>query len=80
MFPLSKHWEESSLGDLSFEIEEEINHWWNNVNTSHVEAPQEITTDNSKDISGMMNNLDDLWSSTAIVTPSPKSPCHNFHN
>ena len=55
MFPLSTHWEESSLGDLSFEIEEEISHWWNTVNTGHAEVPQEITP---KTFPGMMSNSD----------------------
>ena len=81
MFPLSTHWEESSLGDLSFEIKEEINHWWNNVKTGHAAVPQQITTDNSEDLPWNDEQLgrDDLWSSTSIVTPSPKSPRHNFH-
>ena len=81
MFPLSTHWEESSLGDLSFEIEEEISHWWNTVNTGHAAVPQEITTDDSEDLPCNDEQLgrDDLWSSTAIVTPSPKTPLHDFH-
>ena len=81
MFPLSTHWEESSLGDLSFEIEEEISHWWNTVNTGHAAVPQETTTDDSEDLPCNDEQLgrDDLWSSTAIVTPSPKTPLHDFH-
>ena len=81
MLPLSKHWEESSLADLSFEIEEEISNWWNNVNTGHEAVPQEITTDDSEDLPWNDEQLgrDDQWSSTAMVTPSPKTPLHNSH-
>ena len=51
-----------------------------NVNTSHAAVPQEITTDNSEDLPWNDEQLrqDNLWT-TVILTPSPKSLCHNFH-